>query len=49
MQKITNSWVLEFEDQTHHENHENWYTTKIKPSTVAGQPVLTFGLALNLK
>ena len=34
MQKITNSWVLEFLDQTLLENHENWYPTKIKPSTV---------------
>ena len=34
MQKITISWVLEFVDWTLHENHENWYPTKFKPSTV---------------
>ena len=34
IQKITNSWVLEFVDWTVHENHENWYPTKIKPYTV---------------
>ena len=28
------SWVLEFMAQTLHKNHENWYPTKIKPSTV---------------
>ena len=32
--KITNSWVLEFVDWILHEHHENWYLTKIKPSTV---------------
>ena len=34
IQKITNSLVLEFVDQTLHENHEYWYQTNIKPSTV---------------
>ena len=34
IQKITNSCVLEFMDRTLHENHENWYPTKINPSTV---------------
>ena len=32
--KIHRNWVLEFVDRTRHENHENWYPTKIKPSTV---------------
>ena len=30
----TISWVLEFVDQTLHENQENWYPTKCKPFTV---------------
>ena len=28
------SWALKFVGRTIHENHENWYPTKIKPSTV---------------
>ena len=35
IQKIAFSWVLDFVDRTLHKNHENWYPTKIKPSTVS--------------
>ena len=35
IQKITYSWILEFVDWALHENHKNWYPTKIKPSTVS--------------
>ena len=31
---MTASWVLKFVDWTLHEDHENWYPTKFKPSTV---------------
>ena len=34
IQKITNSWLLEFVDRILQENHENWYPTKIKPPKV---------------
>ena len=34
IQKIAISLALEFVGGTLHENHENWYPTKIKPSTV---------------
>ena len=33
IQKIANSWVLEFVNRTLHGNHENGYPTKMKPST----------------
>ena len=28
------TWVLDFVDRNLHENHKNWYPTKIKPPTV---------------
>ena len=36
IQKFAISWALEFVDRIHHENHENVYPEKIKPSTVFG-------------
>ena len=41
IQKIANLWVLEFVVWTLHENHENWYPTKIKSSTVASVRLVT--------
>ena len=43
IQKIANSWVLEFLDRTLQENHENWYPKKMKPST----GVVSFSLSYN--
>ena len=34
IQKVILLLVLEFVDRTLHDNHENWYFTKIKPFTV---------------
>ena len=42
IQKIAISWVLEFVDWTLHENHENWYPTKFKPSTAIEQNLCNY-------
>ena len=42
MQKIAILWVLEFLNRTLRKNHENWYTMKIKPSTVIDEEAALF-------